>query len=112
MLSEEAVAMLGVLKYRPDADWGVNIHPLGSIYWSDEMPDAALLVARPDDMSIIFRIFGMRLKLWDGKTLNAGDRELWDAVQLLVPGWALFKRLSLSDEQRLAREKAEVAGYW
>ena len=52
-------------------------------------------------------MFGMRLKIWDGEALNAQDRELWDSVKRQVPQWALFKRLSLTDEQRLAREKAE-----
>jgi hypothetical protein len=39
--------------------------------------------------------------------LNTQDQQLWDAVKRQVPHWALFKRLNLSDEQRLARKKAE-----
>jgi hypothetical protein len=49
----------------------------------------------------------LRLRLWDGEALDAADLELWDAVRHQVPHWALFNRLNLSDEQRLAREKAE-----
>jgi hypothetical protein len=52
-------------------------------------------------------MFGIRMQLWDREALNAQDRQLWDAVQRQVPDWALFKRLSLSDEQRVAREQAE-----
>jgi hypothetical protein len=58
-------------------------------------------------MGSIHAMFGLRLKIWDGETLSPQDQELWDAVRRQVPHWALFKRLSLTDEQRLAREKAE-----
>jgi hypothetical protein len=58
-------------------------------------------------MAILFKMFGLRLRLWDGEALDAADLELWDAVRHQVPHWALFNRLNLSDEQRLAREKAE-----
>jgi hypothetical protein len=52
-------------------------------------------------------MFGIRMQLWDSETLNAQDRHLWDAIQHQVPDWALFKRLTLSAEQRTARAKAE-----
>jgi len=107
MLSEKAAVALEALKYRSDADWEVNILPFGSIYWSDEMPAIAEIAVLPDDTSTIFAMFGMRLTLWDGEALSARDQELWDAVQRRVPNWALFRRLSLSNEQRFAREKAE-----
>ena len=107
MLSEKAVAGLTALEYQPDADWEVNFLPFGSIYWNDEMPALGDLLDRPDDMLIIHAMFGMRQKLWDGEALNAQDQQLWDAVKRQVPQWALFKRLKLSDEQGLARAKAE-----
>ena len=50
---------------------------------------------------------GLRLRLWDGEVLNAQDQQLWDAVKRQVPHWALFNRLNLSDEQKLAREQQE-----
>ena len=59
------------------------------------------------DMTTVLRMFGIRLQLWDNEVLNAEDRQLWDSVKRQVPDWALFKRLSLSDEQRAEREKAE-----
>jgi len=107
MLTERMVAVLSALEYRPDAEWEVNILPFGSIYWKDEMPAMVDLFDKQDDMAIIFRMFGIRMQLWDREALNAQDRQLWDAVQRQVPDWALFKRLSLSDEQRVAREQAE-----
>jgi hypothetical protein len=71
------------------------------------MPAIADLFDRPEDMAIVHAMFGMRLKSWDGEELNAQDQELWDAVNRRVPHWALFRRLSLTNEQRLAREEAE-----
>lgn len=39
MLSETAVKECAELVYQPDAEWLVNVHPFGSVYWADEMPD-------------------------------------------------------------------------
>jgi hypothetical protein len=107
MLSERAVALLATLAYRPDADWGINFLPFGSIYWNDEMPAAGDLFDRPDDMLMIHAMFGIRLQLWNGEVLNAQDQQLWDAVRHQAPQWALFKRLNLSREQQRARDVAE-----
>src|SRR6266852_4299752 len=107
MLSERTVAVLSALQYRPDAGWGVNILPFGSILWNDEMPPVGDLFDQPADVAIIFRMFGIRIQLWDSEVLNLQDRQLWDAVQHQVPNWPLFKRLSLSGVQRGAREEAE-----
>ena len=106
MLSEKAIVLLTALSYRGDAKWEVNILPFGSIYWTDEMPSFDLL-DKPDDMFIIHAMFGIRLKLWDGEVLSAQDQQLWDAVKGQVPQWALFRRISLNNEQQQAREEAE-----
>jgi len=71
------------------------------------MPAIVDIFDRPEDMSIIHEMFGIRLKIWDGEALNVLEKELWDAVKAQVPNWALFKRLSLSAMQKLAREQAE-----
>ncbi len=107
MLSEKIVAVLAAMPHQPDAEWEVNILPFGSIFWKDEMPALRDLFDRPADAGIIHAMFGMRLKLWDGETLSPQDQALWDAIRRQVPQWALFERLSLTDEQRLARGKAE-----
>jgi hypothetical protein len=107
MLTERIVAVLAALPYQPGADWEVNVLPFGSIVWKDEMPAIGDLFDHPEDMAIIHAMFDMRLKIWDGEALNVQEQELWDAVKRQVPYWALFKRLNLPDEQRLARKKAE-----
>lgn len=107
MLSERAVELLAALTYRPDAEWAVNILPFGSVYWDDEMPAMQDMFDRPDDMFVIMSMFGLRIRMWDGEQLGDKDREMWNAVQKQVPIWAFFQRLTLSDEQSQAREKAE-----
>lgn len=106
MVSERMVAVLSALRYHPDAEWAVNILPFGSIYWKDEMPALADLF-NEHDMLIVMKMFGIRLRLWDGEVLDAQERQLWDSVKDQVPDWALFKRLSLSEEQKTARQEAE-----
>ena len=107
MLTDRTVAVLAKLAYQPDAEWEVNILPFGSIFWKDEMPAIVDIFDRPEDISIIHAMFGVRLKIWDGEALNAQDKKLWDTVQRQVPNWALFRRLTLSAEQEQAREQAE-----
>lgn len=106
MLSKRIAAVLYALSYQPDAEWEVNILPFGSIYWKDEMPDLRDMLDVKDAMTVN-RMFEIRMQLWDNEVLDAEDRQLWDAVKLQVPNWPLFRRLSLSDEQRAARAKAE-----
>jgi hypothetical protein len=76
MFSERMVRVLSALPFRPDAEWEVNILPFGSIYWKDEMPAIGDVFDKVDDMVIIFKMFGIRLKLWDGEVLNIQERQL------------------------------------
>jgi hypothetical protein len=114
MLSEQMVARLSALQYRADAKWGVYIEPYSGIYWFDEMPEIELSEDW-EEMGMVFRMFWIRQQLWEGTVLNASDRQLWDAVLRLVPDWPLFRRLSLTNEQRAAwqeveRERQQVGG--
>ena len=58
-------------------------------------------------MLVMFKIFGMRIQLWDGKQLDSEEQQLWDTVRHQVPNWPLFQRLNLSETQRVARREAE-----
>jgi hypothetical protein len=107
-LSEKAVSVLTALQYEPNAAWGVNIVPFGSIFWLDEMPPMAELFENTGDTFLIHSMFALRLKLWDGQALNAEDQQLWDSVKAQVPDWPLFKRLCLSSKQKQARGQAEL----
>lgn len=107
-LSQKAVSLLTALRYEPSAAWGVNVVPFGSVFWLDEMPSMAELFESTGDALLIHSMFAFRLKLWDGHGLNAEDQELWDSVQAQVPDWPFFKRLHLQNEQKQAREQAEL----
>jgi hypothetical protein len=106
MLSERMVARLSALQYRADAKWGVSIEPYSGIYWFDEMPET-----EPsedwEEMGMVFRMFWIRQQLWNSTVLTASDRQLWDAVLRLVPDWPLFKRVSLTNEQKAAWQEVE-----
>ena len=106
MLSQRMGAVLRAQRYCPDAEWAVNILPFGSIYWKDEMPAIADLM-NVNDMMVVMKMFGIRLALWDAVTLDAGEWQLWESVKHQVPDWPLFKRLSLTEAQEVARQEAE-----
>ena len=108
MLSQIAVKQLSGLTYRPEAEWLVNVLPVGSVYWADEMPDIRELVHYPEeDRERILRMFSIRLKMWDAEALSDDEKRLWDSICAQVPTWALFRRVSLTEEQKVARQKAE-----
>jgi len=72
------------------------------------MPDLLDLIKLcEDEQKTIWRIFGIRLKIWDDRLLSVEDQHLWDAAQFEMPNWALFQRLTLCADDRKAREQAE-----
>ena len=108
MLTEAAVEILSSLLYQPDAQWLFNFHPFGSIYWADEMPEIRQLVhCLGQDRAEILRMFRIRRELWNAEALSDVDKELWDSIRAQVPTWPLFRRLELTEEDKLARQKAE-----
>ncbi len=113
-LSQKAASLLSALQYDPSAGWGFNVTEFGSIFWHDEMPDPFALCGCAGDLSLINLMFAVRLKIWDRKALTAEDKQLWDSVKAQVPGWPFFKRISLTDAQKQAREEAEteVRYFW
>jgi hypothetical protein len=107
-MRESTIALLNSLRFRADAKRKVCLIPLGSIYWEDEMPDLLDLVKLDaDEQNAIWRLFGIRFKIWDGERLSADDAEFWEAARSEVSDWALFRRVTLSADDREARAKAE-----
>ena len=108
MLSEAAVEVLSGLPYQPDAQWWVNVYPFGSIYWADEMPDIRQFVrCLKQDRAEILWMFSIRRELWNAEALSVGDRDLWDSIRTQVPTWALFRRLELADDDKIAKQEIE-----
>lgn len=110
MLSQATLAYLSELTYRPDAKRQVCVLPLGGIYWDDEMPDLRQIMKVPeDDRNQMFRLFGIRVKLWKGEALPADDQLFWDTARSQMPSWALFQRQTISADDQDAQDEAERA---
>jgi hypothetical protein len=108
MLSETAVSFLSPLAYRGTAQRLFNFIPLGGIYWDDEIPDFALFSELPRaDRDLILRLFSIRFELWRGKTPSHEDQRFFETARSQVPGYALFRRLTLSSEDRQAQMECE-----
>jgi hypothetical protein len=92
VLTDTVIATLNGLPMCSEARREVCLIPLGSIYWEDEIPDLAVL-ARLSEIDMIWRMFCIRFKIWDGEERPAEDAAFWEAARAEVPKWALFARL-------------------
>jgi hypothetical protein len=108
-LTDAIIAILRSLPVRPGARIVTSLIPLGSIYWEDEMPDfqdeRKLSLA---ERRAIYRLFAIRFKIWDDKTLSPDEQTFWDTARAEAPNWALFHRLALSVEEHHTRKQAEA----
>lgn len=59
-----------------------------------------------DDRMQLFRLFGIRYKLWDGEELNTEERQFWDDSRSQVPHTPIFQRLHLSAAELKAHQEA------
>jgi hypothetical protein len=108
MLSDAAVAFLSPLKYRADAERRSCMLPLGGIYWEDEIPDFNALLKVPEhDRGLIYRLFSVRFRIWNGETLSEADQRFWEAARSRVPDYPLFRRLELSADDQRAQDEVE-----
>lgn len=108
MLSERAVKFLSALSFRPDAERLGSLLPLGGIYWADEIPDFETLLKVPEqDRNLIYRLFSIRFKIWDGETLSEVDQDFWDMARSQAPNYPLFQRLELSADDKRAQDQVE-----
>jgi len=108
MLKQTTEDYLRGLTYEPTAERYSMFMPLGTIYWSDEIPDMKALSELPDEgHEQVFRLMNIRAQLWNDEFLRVDDQVLWDDAQAKVPLCPLFQRLSLSKEDRDAQAEAE-----
>ncbi len=114
-LTDAVVAILNRLTMRPDAarSW-IFFFPVGNIFWQDEMPDPTDKAGiSAIERNMVYRLFEIRRKIWHGADLFAEDAAFWEAARSEAPHWALFQRLSLSDDDReflvQVEEQAEKA---
>ncbi|HZS46567.1 MAG TPA: hypothetical protein VFC63_15940 [Blastocatellia bacterium] len=106
-LSDDAVQTINGLSYDSNAEIIYCTLPLGGIFWSDELPRFRFLAFKGDDHNLVLRLFAIRIKIWNGETLNEEESSLWQSTIEQLPDWSFFKRLVLTEEQRLAHQAAE-----
>jgi hypothetical protein len=111
-LTKPVIILLNRLTMRPEARRRVYFPlPVGSIYWEDEMPSrqdkAGLSVA---ERKAVNRLFSLRREIWHGAELSPEDAAFWEAARAEAPAWALFQRLSLSDDDHEFLKQAEEEG--
>jgi hypothetical protein len=110
MLSTVTLEYLSTLRYRADAKRQVCWLPLAGIYWDDELPDIQhLMQITEDDRNKIFRLFGIRVRIWKREALSYEDQQFWDTAQSLVPDWAFFRRQRVSADDLQLQQQAEQA---
>jgi hypothetical protein len=62
-------------------------------------PDIRHLMKIPeDDRDQIFRLFSIRVRLWQGEPLPVADRQFSGTTHSQVPSWAVAGRLCHQDE--------------
>ena len=111
MLTETTLVFLSTLTYRADAKRLVCWMPLSGIHWEDELPDIHLLNKIPEnDRDQIFRLFTIRVRLWNGEVLSDKEQQLWAATYSQAPQWAFFQRKHISVDDQHAQESAERGG--
>jgi hypothetical protein len=115
VLTDALINLLRGLPARADARCMISAMPLGGIFWEDEMPESAVRwKLSEDERMTLWRLFGIRYKIWDDEPLSPDDQSLWDSARVSAPTWALFHRLTLTDADRESREqaRAEVESTW
>jgi hypothetical protein len=61
-----------------------------------------------EDRQVIYRLFAIRYRLWDGEELASEDQSLWETARANFPACPIFQRLELSPDDRTAHEHAKV----
>jgi hypothetical protein len=101
MFAESTVERLSACTYRDDAKRVINYIPFSGIHWDDEMPRSeSWSKFAGDDYRRIVHLFALRSRMWRGEALSEDDQQFWDVARSVVPGWALFRRTTVSQADR------------
>jgi hypothetical protein len=107
-LSNSAVATIESLRFDPEAEMRFCLIPLGSIYWSDELPSKMFLeFSEGADRNFAMRLFAIRINFWNSGELNSKERFFWNEAQARFSRWPIFQRMELTDESRRAHEEVQ-----
>ncbi|HEU4389909.1 MAG TPA: hypothetical protein VFV34_19055 [Blastocatellia bacterium] len=120
-LTEACATKISSLRYDPEAEIIYCPLPLGSIYFSDEVPDDLIPEDAPDGLSPetvrdfmqVMEVLGVRVNLWNSYELSAEEQALWTEARQRFPEWPIFQRPELTLEQRKEHESIlEDVGSW
>lgn len=99
---------LSELRYDPNARLSLCMMPLATLKWSDEIPQAQILLIQCRETArFMWTIFGIRKELWIKRRIEPAHLDLWMAAQTLLPEWPLFRRLELSPKEYESLQGAE-----
>jgi hypothetical protein len=108
MFSESAAKIINVLKFNPEAEIVSCLLPLGSIFWSDELPPFRFLAfTEAVDRDAVMKLFAVRINYWNTGEMGLEDRSVWGRAQREFPEWPLFRRLELTTAQRIVHEAVQ-----
>jgi hypothetical protein len=108
MFSDKTIEIITSLRFDPDAETVSCLLPLGSIFWSDELPRWKFLAfAEGPDRDVIMRLFAIRINYWNTGQIVDEDKSVWDAAKQQFPDWPFFRRLHLTAAQRREHESTQ-----
>jgi hypothetical protein len=100
-LSHQALAYLQSLRYWRETVRLFCLSSVGGIYWRNEIPDPNQFeTLSADDQCVIWRLFAIRVSIWNRGALAASDKEFWETSRRQVPNCPLFQRLGVSQHER------------
>jgi len=106
MIPPRAHEYLDGLRFDPHAKRQCCPIPLGGIYWSDEIPDFQTLLRVPDDeRQSIYRLFGIRFRLWAKDVLSSDDDIFWCYCEKAYPQCPILRRSTLGPEDQKAQDE-------
>lgn len=105
-VSPKTEKMIQELNFDPNAKIIFCAIPLGSIFWTDEIPYENFL-ARGEDKEQILKIFAIRISYWNNEKISFEDSILWEEAKSKFPRWPIFCRLELTPCERKIHEDTQ-----
>jgi hypothetical protein len=110
VLTDGALRYLRSLRFDPGATRHVSFIPLGGIFWSDELPHPSALLDLPRaDKTLVYRLFGIRQRIWADEALADSEQALWHYAKAQAPDCPILLRLTPSPEELRLQRDAEKA---
>jgi len=107
-LSDSTIRKLHDLSFDPEAKMITCLLPLGSVYWSDELPDKMFLeFPEGPDRTFVMTLFSIRINYWNSGAMSPEEQALWEETRAHFPAWPIFRRLRVTDAAMSAHQSAQ-----